>query len=300
MRNILPAFAIFLGWSATAQAVEEFPDGCKLVRQASLHFTPDHGHMAVDVAVNGHPLHFIVDTGGVFSAISNPAAQAIGLHPAPIGPAFKIQDAGGAVANRYARIEYISFAQFRSENLTLMMTNLPPGEDGVLAPDLLRNFDIELDFAAQTMNLFKRPRCDDHVVYWTDDFVALPMRLTDQGHIRIPVSINGQAINAMVDTGSPYSLIGDNTAKAIIGEGKEFGKAITLSGGAGGKIGGVRIAPDSLIVGKFQWVSPSLISTPNKTGWHMDGSDMLLGLDILHDLHVFIDYKGGRFYVSKR
>lgn len=300
VRSLLLAFAIILGRSAAAQAVEEFPEACKLVRQASLPFVPNHGHMVVDVAVNGHPLHFMVDTGGVFSAISNEAAQAIGLHPAPIGRAFKIQDAGGAEASHYARIEYISFAKFRSENLTLMISNLPPGEDGVLAPDLLRNFDIELDFATQTMNLFKRPRCDEHVVYWTDDFVKLPMRVTGQGHIQIPVTINGQTIKATIDTGSPYTLIGDKAAKAIIGEDKETGHALSLSGGSGGKVSGVGITPDSLIVGKFKWVSPTLISTPNRTGWQQDGSEMLLGLDILHDLHVFIDYKGERLYVSGR
>lgn len=300
VRGLLSGILMLLGCGIPANAVAEFPEECKLVLQASLPFALDHGHIVVDVAVNGHPLHFMVDTGGAFSAISNEAAQAIGLHPSTIGQAFKIQDVGGAEASHYARIEYISFAKFRSENLTLMISNLPHGEDGVLAPELLRNFDIELDFATQTMNLFKRPRCDEHVVYWTDDFVKLPMRVTDQGHIQIPVTVNGQTIKATIDTGSPYTLIGDNAAKAIIGESKETGQTLSLSGGSGGKISGVGITPDSLIVGKYRWASPILISTPNKTGWHADGSEVLLGFDILHDLHVFIDYKGEQLYVSKR
>jgi len=250
--------------------------------------------------VDGHPLHFMVDTGGLFSSISNEAAQAIGLHPAVIGQAFDIRDAGGAEFSHYARITYLSLAKFRSENLTLMISHLSSGEDGVLAPDLLRNFDIELDFATKTMNFFKQPRCDEHVVYWTDDFAKLPMRITDQGHIQIPVTVNGQAVKATVDTGSPYTLMGDNAAKAIIGGGKETGQALSLSGGSGGKINGSGITPDSLIVGKFKWASPILISTPNKAGWHVDGSEMLLGLDILHDLHMLIDYKGRQLYVSKR
>jgi clan AA aspartic protease (TIGR02281 family) len=300
MRRILLGLLLVLGCGTSANAVAEFPEECKLVRQAVLPFTLDKGHILVEVAVNGHPLHFMIDTGGVFSAISNEAAQAIGLHPSTLGQAFTIQDAGGAEVTHIARIEYISFAKFRSENLTLMISTLPHGEDGVLAPDLLRNFDIELDFATQTMNLFKRPRCDEHVVYWTDDFVKLPMRVTEQGHIQIPVTINGQTIKATIDTGSPYTLIGDNAAEAIIGEGKETGQVLSLSGGSGGKISGIGVTPDSLIVGKFRWASPTLISTPNKTGWHMDGSQMLVGLDILHDLHLFIDYKGGQLYVSKR
>jgi clan AA aspartic protease (TIGR02281 family) len=299
VRSIVLAFAILLGWSAAAEAVEPFPDACKLVRQASLPFVLNHGHIIVDAAVNDHPLHFMVDTGGAVSAITGEAAQAAGLHPAPIGFAFSIKDAGGAEASHYARVEYLSFARFRSENLTLMIADLGPGEDGVLAPEMLRNFDIELDFATQTMNLFKRPSCDDHVVYWTDDFVKLPMRVTEQGHIQIPVIVNGQKVKATVDTGSPVTLIGDNAAKAIIGEGKETGQA-TLSGGSGGKVHGAGVTPDSVIVGKFKFVSPTLIATADKTGWHQDGSEMLLGLDILHDLHLFIDYQGQQLYVSKR
>jgi clan AA aspartic protease (TIGR02281 family) len=299
VRGILPALVIALGWSTAAQAVAPFPDDCKLVRQASLPFVLDRGHIMIDAAVNDHPLHFIVDTGGAFSAITEEAAQAAGLHSAPLGMAFRIKDAGGAEASRYARIQYITFGKFRSENLTLMVARLPPGEDGILAPELLRNFDIELDFAAATMNLFKRPRCDDHVVYWTDDFVKLPMRITEQGHIQIPVIVNGQTIKATIDTGAPFSLISNDVAKAVIGEGKESGQA-TLRGGSGGKVHGIGVMPDSLIVGKFKWLSPTLISTADKSGWRADGSDMLLGLDVLHDLHLFIDYGGEQLYVSKR
>ena len=299
-RGILPALAIILACGTAANAVEPFPEDCKLVRQASLPFTAERGHMVVDAAVNGHPLRFMVDTGGVFSAITDEAARAVGLHPAPIGQAFKIQDVGGKEAGYYARIEYISFAQFRSENLTLMITRLPSGVDGLLAPDLLRNFDIELDFATQTMNLFKRPRCDGHVVYWTDDFAKLPMRVTEQGHIQIPVIVNGETLKANIDTGSPLSLIGNDTAKTIVGEDSLTGKTVSLLGGEGSKVTGFGIRPDSLIVGKFKFVSPTLISTPNETGWHHDGSQMLLGLDIFHDLHVFIDYQGQQLYVSKR
>lgn len=300
VRGLFLAFAIVLGWSATAQAVEPFPAECKLVLQASLPFAIGGGHIVVDAAVNDHPLHFMVDTGGVFSAISNQAAQAIGLHPAPISQRFDILDAGGAEITEYARIRYLTLSRFRSENLTLMISGMAPGEDGILAPDLLRNFDIELDFATRTMNLFKPPRCDDHVVYWTDDFVRLPMKITDQGHIQIPVTLNGTTIKATIDTGAPATLIGDNAAKAIIGEGIETGQTRSFWGGAGGKVIGTVVMPDSFTIGKFKWLSPSLVSTPDKTGWHKDGSEMLLGLDILHDLHVFIDYKGGALYVSKR
>ena len=181
-----------------------------------------------------------------------------------------------------------------------MIVKLPPGEDGVLAPDLLRNFDVELDFASQTMNLFKQPRCDDHVVYWTDNFAKLPLEITEQGHIRIPVAVNGQTLRATIDTGSPLTLIGDDAAKTVIGDNAQTGKAVTISGNESGKLSGVRVMAQSLGIGKFKFMSPSLISAAGSAGWHANGSGLLLGLDILHDLHLFIDYKGEQLYVSQR
>jgi clan AA aspartic protease (TIGR02281 family) len=300
MRRILLVVATLFCLNSAAYAVEPFPDGCKLVRQASLPFVVRGGHIVVDVAVNGHPLHFMVDTGGVFSAISSKAVEELGLHSSPIGQMYDIRDAGGAKTERFVRVDTLSLAHFRSENLTLMIADLSDDEDGVLAPEMLRNFDIELDFAGGTLNLFKRPACKDHVVYWTDDFVKLPMRITEQGHIQIQLTIEGKPVKATLDTGSPATLIGDNAANAIIGTDKVTNTTAALVGGSGGKIGGYGVAPDSLIIGKFRWVSPHLIATPQKHGWHSDGSDVLLGLDILHDLHLFVDYKGGQLYVSKR
>lgn len=294
------SFVLVLGWSGSAYAVPEFPENCKLQLQANLPFYLDRGHIMVATAVNGHLLHFMVDTGGVYSAISQRAAQAIGLHPSRLGPNAEIKDAAGAEATDFALIDNITFSHFKAGGLRLMVASLPAGEDGVLAPDLLRNFDIEVDFAAQTMTLFKQPRCDDHVVYWTDDFAKIPLNITPQGHIRIPVTVNGQKEKATLDTGSPFTLMGSDFAAQIGANGTSGGKALTLFGGNGGKVSGAGYKLDSLVVGKFEWVGLSVITISHDEGWRSDGAQILIGLDVMHDLHLFIDYKGEQIFVSQR
>jgi len=301
MKSVIAlAGLLFLASFASAQAVEEFPEGCKLVRQASLPFQVVHGQMTVDVKVNGHPLHFIIDTGGVFSAISHDAVQATGLSEGVIPPNWTVKDVGGAQAHHFARIEDITFGTLKSKGLTLMVVNLPKGEDGIIAPDLLRNFDIDFDFANQMISLFKHHRCDDHVVYWTDDFVKIPMLVTDQGHMRIPVSINGAQFKATLDTGSSVTFIFQDAARSLFGPDAGAGATHHLRGGSGGTIAGAEVKPESFILGKFKWISPVVLASPDQSGLKGDGSQVLVGTDILHDLHIFADYKEGQLFVSKR
>jgi predicted aspartyl protease len=254
----------------------------------------------VAAAVNGHPLNFMVDTGGVFSAISKQAAQAIGLNPSRLGPNVEMKDISGTEMSSFALIDNITFSHFKAGGIRLMVGSLPPGQDGVLAPDLLRNFDIELDFAGQKMNLFKQPRCDDHVVYWTDDFVKLPLTITQQGHIRIPVMINGAEQKATLDTGSGFTLLGSEYANKLGAVASADGKEMTIIGGGGGREAGTRVTLDSLIIGKFRWLGSQALAVPADAAWRSDGSQLLIGLDIMHDMHLFIDYKGGQIYASKR
>jgi hypothetical protein len=166
--------------SVTVEGVKDFPEDCKLIRQAALPFNWVNGQMVVEVTLNDHPLHFAVDTGAVFSAIDHTVAKGIGLGQGPLGFDYTIKDSGGADIRNITRIDDIKFGSLKTGSLTLVSVALPKGEDGILAPDLLRNFDVEFDPAHQVINLFKPHSCDAHVVYWTSDFVKLQATQTDQ------------------------------------------------------------------------------------------------------------------------
>jgi predicted aspartyl protease len=218
-------------WTIPAMAVPAFPENCKLIRLAALPIAIRHGHIVVDVKLNGRPFRFSVDTGGVFSAISSAAVKQLGLSTHPIRDNIRIQDAGGGEANRYARIETITIGTTRLENLTLMEATLPDGEDGVIAPEILRNFDVDLDFDQNLLSLFKPHKCDDHVVYWTDDYATIPFSITEQGHIRLDVELDGKPLHAMLDTGSPYTLIGTETLKSALPTKEAAAPSFGLKGG---------------------------------------------------------------------
>lgn len=283
--------------TAPALAVTAFREDCKLERQATLPFTLDHHHINVPVTVNGHPFTFVLDTGGVFSAINASAAKAADLAPVALREDMRVRDIGGKDTKEVARIKTITFGTLKSDNLTLMIDEL--SGDGVLAPDLLRNFDVDMDFDARRINLFKPHRCDDQVVYWTDEYAVVPFVLTEQGHIRIDVAVNGVPLKATLDTGSPPTLIGDDTLQAKLGLTGDQRNARALVGGNGGALGAAPVKLESLRIGKFLWPNPPVFAS-TREGWKADASDMLLGLNEIGGLHVYIDYRGKKLYLSRR
>lgn len=320
--------------SVTVEGLKNFPEECTLIRQAALPFDWVDGKMVVEIAVNDHPLHFIVDTGAVFSAIDHDVAKSIGLGQGPLGFSYTITDTGGGKIKSISRIADIKFGTLKTGSLTLVSVALPKGEDGVLAPDLLRNFDVEIDPARQVINLFKPHSCADHVVYWTNDFAKLPITRTDLDQIKIPVSIDGVSVKALLDTGVVHTLIDTQDTKAMLGPKATLGPAHHIAAENGGELSGSEAKLDSFLIGRLNLVGAVVLADAHSPGWQVqysgsmadmfvlqalaasggqvfidapyespagpDNSQVLVGTDILQNLHILIDYQTWQVYISKK
>jgi aspartyl protease len=84
--------------------------------------------------------------------------------------------------------------------------------DGILSPDVLRNFDLDFDFAAHKLNLISPEHCEAKVVYWTRDYADAEFMVVD-GHIVLPMKLDGQELQATLDTGSTVSGISESASK---------------------------------------------------------------------------------------
>ncbi|HEY4986884.1 MAG TPA: retropepsin-like aspartic protease [Bradyrhizobium sp.] len=83
-----------------------------------------------------------------------------------------------------------------------------PEAVGTLGPNVLRPFDIELDFAKKQVNFFTQDHCPGKVVYWTmSGFGRVPFSYDVGRHIALTAQLDGKDINAMIDTGAPFSAI---------------------------------------------------------------------------------------------
>ncbi len=138
-------FAALLASGAQAQT-------CSLAQMASLDMTalPD-GRFTVPVSINGTMHPFMVDTGGVFSKIAPGVAQKLGLSEGPTRA--EIYGAVGKLHLSVVDVDSFKVGNNEAKRFHLAVTDddTDPqgGVDGVLGPDLLILFDVELDFREQ-------------------------------------------------------------------------------------------------------------------------------------------------------
>jgi hypothetical protein len=185
---------------------------------------------------------------------------------------------------------------------------------GTLAADLLRHYDVDIDFGAHKISLFSQDHCPGKVVYWTSDNVAVvPVHIVNSGHIIVPVKLDGQPFDAVLDTGESVSVLSQEAANNTFHLGpnspdltkiKETGPGdapVYRHGFRSLEIEGLSFANpeiDILELGVKQHQTPSTgsrISDANESGGN---TDMLLGLRELHHLHLYIAYKEQKLYIS--
>lgn len=300
---------IFLTWIAflslctRAGAVEPFSAECKLTLAASVPITLAQGHVNVPVTVNGRARVFAVDTGAFTSAINEQVVAEQGIKTYGIHGGVHVRDVGQEDAKLYATLDEFVIGNQRAQSARMMVMTAA-GVDGLIGPDYLRNFDLDFDFAAGTLNLFRHHPCHGRAVYWTDDYFVVPMDVTDQGHIRIDVMLDGKPIRAMIDTGAVATLIGQPLAQSDFNvdtaqDSDGAADLVTMTGASGGSLKVVRHRFAGLQIGGINIKNPVLGITTEEQSFHPDYSGLLLGMRELHNLHLYVAYQERKLYVSR-
>src|SRR5262249_33300741 len=130
---------------AAASAQTPWPEECKLHRIASLPMTWVGDRITIPVSVNGTEEHFLVDTGGYVTSITQDAAASLKLEAHNI-MMNRMADVGGKEASQYVWADSFKLGSMEAKKFDLMVElTKVPRVDGTLAPDLLRNFDLDFD-----------------------------------------------------------------------------------------------------------------------------------------------------------
>jgi hypothetical protein len=193
--------ALAVNASGTARAEE--PCGLLRITQVDMGFGFVDRGATVPMTIDGKKLTLLVDTGGVFSMISDSAAAALGLHPMSIGQSFMAY--GGQKVDSYVRASNIEFGGLKAARFDFLVVpaTRDPSIDGTLAPDILRAYDVDFDFAGGKFALFSHDHCPGKVVYWSPPGGAavIPIQIDSDGHIVVPVQLDGKELRAAIDTG---------------------------------------------------------------------------------------------------
>ena len=280
-------------------APSPWPQECRLTQVASLPMTVKNGEITIPVNVNGSEKIFVLDTGGYASGLSPKAIADMGLKQQDVQGAI-IKDAGGKLATKYVRTSNFGFGQMQGESLPLLVMD-GLNTDGLLAPDVLRNFDVELDFANNKLNLFHHHPCDGRAVYWTSAWAVMDFDVTHDGHIRVPVTLDGEDTHAVVDTGATYSHITMGSAQVLFGLNEKspgMEKAGASEGGHGSIVEEYAYPFKSLTMGGVTVSNPVVKIGEAENLLKGNQAKMLLGLSVIRRLHMFIAYKEGKLYIT--
>ena len=278
---------------------EERPDwqaDCKLVRMAQLTMTLKSGHVTIPASVNGKDATLGIDTGGPFSSLTLAAAHRL-----------------GNVGHR----DDLRIGDFELDRVYMAWMESFPGVDGLIAPDVLDKYDAEFDFGDNIFRLFQPHPCANDAVYWTGSYTVIPFTLTREGHVRVPVTLDGQNIYAILDTGAPISVLSMQDASRMFGldpDSANIKAARTVSG----LWSNLHLAPytsgiwntpsktvsaytypfKTMTMGGMSLTDPPIELIQGRNFLGNDFASLLLGNDVLSHFHLIIAYREQKLYVT--
>ncbi len=247
-----------------------------------------------DMTINGQNAQVLLDTGSSQSMISESAAHRLGLHVSAVGMT-NIVGVGGTRDTGTAWSREVRLGDAHGERLTLTTiedAGLRRGSEGILGMDFLYGFDIDLDVPGNRIRLYKAvtgcsaPRAVLGGALYSVDLVALPGELSPV----VTVSINGRQLRALIDTGSPGSLIfRDKAHWAGFAAGPPVGITVMRGFGPRAIKGEIRIGAP-VQIGDLTVVNMPFVVAQQP---HFGAIDMLLGYDFITRVHLWISHSSG-------
>ncbi len=158
----------------------------------------------VPLKVNGNDLQFIFDTGGVTTMINRETAEKLHL---PIQATYMemVNVAGGNAKDR-AHIDQFDIGRLHGKDIYFLVSPFK-SMDGVLSLNFMLPYDIDVDFGTDKLNFFSQDHCPGGVQYWKADAVAAVPFTVDDGHIYLRVTVDGQPVSAILDTGATGTIM---------------------------------------------------------------------------------------------
>jgi hypothetical protein len=239
-----------------------------------------------------------------------------------------VQQVGSGVdQDRYrprARLKSFTIGGATGKNQNFLIANdgeIPRAApyDGLLSNDFFQQYDVEIDFGAMRMNWLTPTQCTDpdQVAYWSNGGVVVVPMIVENGKLKIPVVIDGHSIVAVIDTSSERSVMRRDVAEQVLGfhaDTPDMMPSTGIKDGMGQTVYS-HTFPKIAFMGAGRVTAgniPVLISTNNLTGSTDEkllGShalstdaripDMVLGMDVLHHLHIYAVFGQKRLYITQ-
>jgi hypothetical protein len=273
---------------------------CDLVRAASLDMATDPaGGQVVPMMIGGRTANLLIDTGGIDSMLTESFVTSLNLRVAPL-PGRYVMMFGGYRLDRFAVGHDIDLGGLKApykEFIIMPNGHLPDGIDGTLAPDIMRAYDDEFDFAGAKLNLFLSNHCQTNMAYWTmSEHAEIPLEQDHFGHISFLVTLDGEKVRATLDTGTSRSVLNLEEAEDLFGFTESDPQLKTLEKTDNGHV--YKYPFKSLNFSGVSVINPDLTLFSSRDEGIRGEPKLILGMGILRQLHMYIAYKEQALYVT--
>jgi predicted aspartyl protease len=300
MRKIL-LLAAFCLTALPARADES----CRLVQMSVLDMSIDSaGGVYVPMTISGQSVNMLIDTGGIFTMLTEQTVQRLGLKK--LLPSTGMFDGGamlfgGKKLDKYTEAHDVDLGGLKAADIPMWVMPdglMAPELGGTIAPNILSHYDADFDFANARFRLFSQDHCDGKVVYWTTNAPAvIPIIIDREGHIEIPVKLDGREIEAVIDTGSSSSILSLETARRSFDIDDKDPKLTSLAGGRLGQA--FRYPFGKLTFENVTVDNPDMVLISDAVSQRPEGAlRLILGMGILRQLHLYIAYREHKLYVT--
>jgi hypothetical protein len=195
------------------QAAAEDAQMCKPTLAAVLDMVrqPD-GTPAVMLGLNGKPHLMRLGTANTYSSLYSSYANSADLMLLDHKGA-DIATAHGAVTKDTV-LDEITFGMAAANRVRMSIEPDSPGEHGEVAgtvgANLLANFGVEVDFAANKVKLFAG--CTNIGGYWAGSYAELPLDFKTLGIPSTTWQLNGEPVSVTFSIAAPASMMSFNVA----------------------------------------------------------------------------------------
>lgn len=279
------------------------------------------GEVGVPITLNGVKKVLLFDTGGgTVNSVSSAVANELKLTPYRTG---RSVDLRGDTSQGAVVVKNVVFGAVKASNARFqVMSKLP--FDGVLSAGTMAlhylnmaDVDLDIDFSAMTLNFFSSDHCEGDVVYWPHQALAVVPVTSVQGHIELPVTLDGHPLRAVIDTGAPWTVLNIARAEEKLGFSSEarvsqpsnipkdnpaeqvfFRKYSALS------FQGVTVTNPLVVVRPLQFGGKNdLIMLGSRAEHAYDNlnrlaPDIIIGMEILRHLHIYYATNEHKIYLT--
>ncbi len=283
-------------------------DSCALTPAGSLALTAlPGGEIAVPVTINGGSHAMLLDLAVADSAVSDALAATLYLSRDTFRNHAVVAYRGGAVSGTVTvgRLQLGSLSADQFAALLLAPgTPLPADVSGVLGLGLLKNSDLDIDFAGGKVNLFSPLHCAGAVVYWSDTAAVVPFEINEQQRLVFQMELDGKPVSVSFGEGS--------SGRMSLGAFRRVFGAKEQPGTAGGNdasgsvlydhafqslaVGGITLRNPAIRIVDDTKTSPCRLS--QKPMECFGRSDVEIGLAQLKALHLYFAFGEKKLYAT--